>query len=189
VVSSFGGIAESAPLGLSEGGAKRGRSPISSIFLHLSLHFYSGVQYTSSTGGNFPPPSAAGLCLSLPEPSLLVLGQPLAYSSLIEPEEPTPPAPLALLWRLWRPIRLRGCVGTIRLLRVRLGRPCGRADRGGASEQCGGPRERGRRPGRYGGGSTTPRPTPGCLHDTHSALGTNALLCYFVATPLATVRE
>jgi hypothetical protein len=107
VVSSFGGIAESAPLGLSEGGANRGRSLISSIFLHLSLHFYSGVQYTSGTGGNFPP-SAAGLCLSLPEPSLLVLGQPLAYSSLIEPEEPTPSAPLALLWRLWRPIRLTG---------------------------------------------------------------------------------
>ena len=26
-------------------------------------------------------------------------------------------------------------------------------------------------------------------HDTHSAPGINVLLCYFVATPLATVRE
>jgi hypothetical protein len=36
------------------------------------------------------------------------------------------------------------------------------------------------------GGSITPWPTPNCLHDTHFALGTNFLLCYFVATPLDT---
>jgi hypothetical protein len=63
--------------GLSEGGSLRGRAPINSIFLHLSLHFVRWVHYTGHVPAAFFPPSAAGAWGgALPDPSLLVGSQP-----------------------------------------------------------------------------------------------------------------
>jgi hypothetical protein len=54
--------------GLSEGGSLRGRAPINSIFLHLSLHFVRCVHYTGRVPAAFPPLRRRGVALALPDP-------------------------------------------------------------------------------------------------------------------------
>ena len=63
--------------GLSEGGSLRGRAPINSIFLHLSLHFVRCVHYTGRVPAAFSPLRRRGVAGAFyPIPSLLVRSQP-----------------------------------------------------------------------------------------------------------------